>query len=58
MKTTKKNKKWKTTLKKMEDEPINQNQPNWLRHHCKLSYINIIYLYIPEQNVGQKFRLW
>ena len=24
-------KKWKTTLKnKMEDEPINQNQPNWL----------------------------
>ena len=21
---------WKTTLKKMEDEPINQNQPNWL----------------------------
>ena len=23
-------KKWKTTLKKLEDEPINQNQPNWL----------------------------
>ena len=23
-------KKWKMTLKKMEDEPINQNQPNWL----------------------------
>ena len=24
-------KKWKTTSKnKMEDEPINQNQPNWL----------------------------
>jgi hypothetical protein len=32
-KTTKKNtklKKWKMTSKKMEDEPINQNQPNWL----------------------------
>ena len=27
MKTTKKI-KWKTTYKKMEDEPINQNQPN------------------------------
>ena len=26
----KKNKKWKMTSKKMEDEPINQNQPNWL----------------------------
>jgi hypothetical protein len=27
-----KNKKWKTASKinKMEDEPINQNQPNWL----------------------------
>ena len=26
-----KNKKWKTTSKyKMEDEPINQSQPNWL----------------------------
>ena len=22
--------KWKTTSKKMENEPINQNQPNWL----------------------------
>ena len=22
--------KWKTTSKKMEDEPINQNQSNWL----------------------------
>ena len=22
--------KWKTTSKKIEDEPINQNQPNWL----------------------------
>ena len=37
-KTTSKEKKWKTTSKnngrqpqkKMEDEPINQNQPNWL----------------------------
>ena len=27
MKTTKKI-KWKTTYTKMEDEPINQNQPN------------------------------
>jgi hypothetical protein len=26
----KKIKKWKTTSKQMEDEPINQNQPNWL----------------------------
>ena len=30
MKTTKINKKWKTTYKKIEDEPINQNQHNWL----------------------------
>ena len=22
--------KWKTTSKKMEDKPINQNKPNWL----------------------------
>ena len=29
-KDDKKNKKWKTTFKKMEDEPINQNQSNWL----------------------------
>ena len=36
MKTTKK-KKWKTTKTKMEDEPINQNQPNWLQHHCKFT---------------------
>jgi hypothetical protein len=29
--TSKKPKKWKTTSKnKLEDEPINQNQPNWL----------------------------
>ena len=28
---SKKIKKWKTTSNnKMEDEPINQNQPNWL----------------------------
>ena len=26
----KKEKTRKTTLQKMEDEPINQNQPNWL----------------------------
>ena len=25
-----KNEKCKTTSKKMEDQPINQNQPNWL----------------------------
>ena len=29
MKTTKKN-KWKTNYTKMEDKPINQNQPKWL----------------------------
>ena len=29
MKTTKKN-KWKTNLTNMEDNPLNQNQPNWL----------------------------
>ena len=30
-KTTSKKIKWKMTSKnKMEDEPINQNQPNWL----------------------------
>ena len=23
-------KKWKTNQTKMEDKPINQNQPNWL----------------------------
>ena len=23
--------------KKIEDEPISQNQPNWLRHHCKFT---------------------
>ena len=28
IKTTKK--KWKTNKTKMEDKPINQNQPNWL----------------------------
>ena len=27
------NKKMEDELKKMEDKPINQNQPNWLRHH-------------------------
>ena len=26
----KKNKKMEDDLKKMEDKPINQNQPNWL----------------------------
>ena len=30
--------KWKTTHKnKMEDEPIIQNQPNWLWHHRKFT---------------------
>ena len=29
--------KWKTTSNKMEDEPINQNQPNWLLHNCKFT---------------------
>ena len=23
--------------KKMENKPINQNQPNWLWHHCKFT---------------------
>ena len=34
------NKNWKMEddLKnKMEEEPINQNQPNWLWNHCKFT---------------------
>ena len=33
------NKKWKMEddPKQMEDEPINQNQPNWLWNHCKFT---------------------
>ena len=33
----KKEKEKKDNLKKMEDEPINQHQPNWLYHHCKFT---------------------
>jgi hypothetical protein len=33
----KKNKKMEDDLKKKEDKPINQNQPNWLWHLCKFT---------------------
>ena len=30
----------KTAYKnKMEEKPINQNQPNWLWHHCKFTWL-------------------